>query len=369
MLLYFGTTFLKKKINGQPRSAQAVDWNTVITMVDGTSSKLSNVAREFRDEILSDLQAIKFSKLSGSAIQNEFIRIPGSHMYVYKHKEHKQANTIEFANFERACEKEVLEVHKVVFHCKGGDESHDDLLPFFHSNPELTNIYKTITDSTNDAHRKAKIEKYLSNIEYVELNRECRDDDDRRFHADHNMFCYNEDTWTKRLFVALSSRYHDHQMEYTAHLRGNSCNDAILQKMPKGTSGESLLFHGSPDMMIKHKPIEIHDEEIGISCIETKKNESTVYSSRSMIPQQAGQLICYIHQMIVAQVLNNVMSDKECTTGVGYGLYIMKASGRSILFKVTLSQAPLEVSAKVYYGVAHALPVVCTALDDLICKN
>ena len=48
---------------------------------------------------------------------------------------------------------------------------------------------------------------------------------------------------------------------------------------------------------------------------------------------------------------------------------MMKASGRSILFKVTLSQAPLEVSAKVYYGVAHALPVVCTALDDLICKN
>ena len=124
-------------------------------MVDGTSSKLGNVAREFRDEILSDLQTIKFSKLSGSAVQNEFIKIPGSHVYVYQYKEHRQANTIEFTNFGRAYEKEVLEVHKVVLHCKGGDESHDDdLLPFFHSNPELINIYKTIANNTNDVHRK-----------------------------------------------------------------------------------------------------------------------------------------------------------------------------------------------------------------------
>ena len=331
-----------------------------MTMLDGTSSKLSEVAREFRENILEDLHTIEFSKLSGSTVQNKFIRILDSRVYIYQHKDHEQANGIEFANFARACGKEVTEVCQVVFRCKGGDESHDDdLLPFFYSNPQLTDIYKMIARSTNDVHRKAKIDNYLSSIDYVESSREFRGDDDQRFHVDHNKYYYNEDTWAKRLFVALSSRYHDLQVQYTADLRGNSCNDAILQKMPEGTPRESLLFYGSPDVIIKHMPIEIHDEE---------KNEIAPYSSHSMIPQKAGQLICYIHQMIVAQVLNNVMLDKECTGGVGYGLYIMKASGTSILFKVTMSEAPLELSATACYGAQALTAAVCTAINDLVCR-
>ena len=101
-------------------------------MEDGTLSKLSDIAKNFRDEILSDLQNIKFSKLSSSAIQNEFIRIPGSPLYVYQHKEHMQVSNIKFNWFGRACSKEVSETCKPVFSCMGDDESHDDdLLPFF----------------------------------------------------------------------------------------------------------------------------------------------------------------------------------------------------------------------------------------------
>ena len=340
-----------------------------MTMLDGTSSKLSEVAREFRENILKDLHTIKFSKLSGSAVQNEFIRIPGSYVYVYQHKDHEQASGVEFANFGRACGKDVNEECQAVFHCNGDDESHDDdLLPFFYSNPVLTDIYEKIASSTNDVHRKAKVDNYLNNINYVESNREFRGDDDRRFHLDHNKYYYSEDTWTKRLVVALSFRYTDHQVQYVADLRGNSCNDLILQKMPVGTPSEILLFYGSPDAIIKHTPIEIQDEEISYSCIESKRNESAPYSSHSMIPQKAGQLICYIHQMIVAEVLNNVMSGKECTVGVGYGLYIVKANGRSILFKVTMSEAPLQLSARVYYGVQALTVPVCTAISDLICR-
>jgi len=141
-------------------------------MEDGASSKLSNIAKNFRDEVLSDLQSIKFSKLSKSAIQNEFIRIPGSPLYIYQHKEHIQASNVEFWSFGKACSKEVSEMHKPVFWFKRDDESHDDLLPFFYSNPELTDIYKVISKNSNDVKRKTKIEKYLSDVTYVELHRE-----------------------------------------------------------------------------------------------------------------------------------------------------------------------------------------------------
>ena len=65
--------------------------------------------------------------------------------------------------------------------------------------------------------------------------------------------------------------------------------------------------------------------------------------------------------MIVAQILNNVMIGKEYTAGVGYGLYIMKQ--KCIPFKVTLSSAPLVISAKVYYGVRGTPAVLCMAVQ------
>lgn len=170
MLLYFGSTFASKKIDGKPRTAQAIDWNTVFTMVDGTHSKLSSLAKDFREEILADLQLIKFSRLSVSAVQNEFVRIPGSNVYIYQHKEYMQASSVEFKNIERACAKEIIEVHKPVFLCKRNEESHDDdLLPFFHSNPELTDIYTIISNNSDDEQRKAVIKNFLNCVAYVVL--------------------------------------------------------------------------------------------------------------------------------------------------------------------------------------------------------
>ena len=130
------------------------------------------------------------------------------------------------------------------------------------------------------------VERYLGCVSYVDLNKEYRDVDDQRFSTDHNVFCYNEDTWTKRLYAAVATRYSNDYVEYTAPLRGKSCNDAVLQKMPKGTPIDCLIFHGSPDILIKYKPLTVENED-GIGCIETKKCESATYSAHSMIPLQS----------------------------------------------------------------------------------
>ena len=89
-------------------------------MVDGTSSKLSTLAKGSKEEILIHLQHIKFSKLSASVIQNEFSKIPGSNVYVYQHKEFMAASNIEFTNIctniRRACvESYVARLHLFLF--------------------------------------------------------------------------------------------------------------------------------------------------------------------------------------------------------------------------------------------------------------
>ena len=137
--------------------------------------------------------------------------------------------------------------------------------------------------------------------------------------------------------------------------------------MPKGTLIGSLLFHGSPDIIIKHKPVTVEDEEIRISCIETKKDETPSYTTKSMISQQAGQLICYIFQMVVAQMLNNLMAGTVCTAGTGYRLYILRATENCILFKVALSGNPLIISVKLYYGVSCKTAVLCSCKTAVLC--
>ena len=257
---------------------------------------------------MSDIQHTKFSNLTKAATQNEFVQISNSYVYVYLHKEYMQANDVTFTNIQRACKKNIIETRKYVYHCQEGENSEghdDDLLPFFYSNTELAEHYRMIISSTSDVQRRTKIQKYLDCVTYVESYGECRDDDDERFCSDHNMYYYIEDTWTKRLFRAVAFRYHVfYSVEYTAHLRGRTCNSVVLQRMPKGTPLGSLLFHGSPDILMKHRPIGIEHEDKGTGCIEIKKKESEDYTATSMIPQQAGQLICYIHQMLIAYILN-----------------------------------------------------------------
>jgi len=139
-----------------------------------------------------------------------------------------------------------------------------------------------------------------------------------------------------------------------------------LKRKPKGTPKGSLMFHGSPDIIIKHKPVMIQDHSrFKFSCTETKKSISMLYLSTSMIPQQAGQIICYIHLLLVAEIINKCVAGQVADGATGYGLYIIRESRTCILFKVSLTEKPLSVSAKVLYRVGFKTAVLCTALHQL----
>lgn len=135
--------------------------------------------KQFRELILADLKLIKFSNLSTLAIQNEFLKIPRSNVYVYQHKEYVQACTVKLSDIGRAS-KEIMETHIPVLSC-GNEASHDDdLLPFFYSNRDLSQVYQ-ILSINSDEPRKSKLTSYISSINYVETTKDYHIDDDKRF--------------------------------------------------------------------------------------------------------------------------------------------------------------------------------------------
>lgn len=355
---------MQQKVHAEPLCWHAVDWNSTFKMADGRFCKLANIAKEFRERILEDLQRLKFCGINGSVVQNEFVRIAKSGVYVYKHKHYTQACSVDFTSIARACKNQVTETYEAVGSCEKGEQHDDDLMPFFLSNPELIFFYESILSSGGT--RKVKAEECLQCLHYIDINKDYRNESDERFFHDHNVYQYEEDTWTKRLFKATALRYSDFNVQYTADARGKACNSIIMTKMPTGTPLDVLLFHGSPDMMLRYKPIAVGSEESkSTGCIETKKNEHTAYMANSIIPQQAGQLIAYIHQMLVALALNKLTEGQQCTAIKGVGLYVMR-SGRCILLTVTLSPDPLDVAAHMYFGLRVPSAVLCKGLDTLV---
>ena len=120
-------------------------------MTDGAVYTLNVVAKDFRENILIDLQRIRFAKLSATAVQNEFSKIPNSSIYVYQHKEYMAASNVEFTNIQRACGEEVTESYKPVFLCKSNTESHKEYMAA--SNVEFTNIQRACGEEVTESYK------------------------------------------------------------------------------------------------------------------------------------------------------------------------------------------------------------------------
>ena len=153
-----------------------------------------------------------------------------------------------------------------------------------------------------------------------------------------------------------------YDVEYTAPFRGSICNSAVLGKMPAGTKMNIFLFHGSPDMLLNSKPIEIH-KIATTGCVETKKvNRNVLFASNSTISEEVGQLVPYVHQMMMVFAVNQLMKGTECTCIKGIGLYVMKC-GKCILLNLSLSADSLSVNAHTYFPILVKPAALCKALQ------
>jgi len=51
------------------------------------------------------------------------------------------------------------------------------------------------------------------------------------------------------------------------------------------------------------------------------------YTTSSILPQQTGQILHYMHELLVAQIINKVKENKCSDINTGYGLCIIKETG------------------------------------------
>ena len=190
-----------------------------------------------------------------------------------------------------------------------------------------------------NATRKVTVKPLLESLNHVQNHRTYRNDGDRRYSHDSKTYNYGEDTWSMRLFYILKNQYPSLSMEYTATYRGNAANECILKRMATGASFSAHLFHGAPDIMIKAVPLVIDCECI----IENKSAAEGSYQSNSRLPNQSGQLIAYLHQLIVIKGIQMAIQMAiENTTSFppleAHGLYITSKKNPIVFFSQNVRQ-------------------------------
>lgn len=354
-----------KKVLATPQlSKKVLDWSSTFKMPDGTTGSLGTIAKTYKDAIAEDLQRLKLSGLLTTAAQNHFIPMPASSVYVYVHKEYIKASDVKFTSIARTLRHDITETNEAIWSCDKEDDHDEGLLPFFLSNPELIVYYTNDATRQGSPGRVTKVQKCVESLHHVEKTGRYRNIDDEKYFRDHNTYEYAEDIWTKRLCTAIKLRYPTFDVSYTAAARGRRSNSLVLQKMPPGTPLEMFLFHGSPDMMIQFAPIGV-EQDAFTGCIEAKLHRKQPYQSNSMILEEAGQLIAYIHQMTGFAIRKSMKGDvHSCIKGVG--MYVTK-SGKSTIFQLCLSEGGLSINACTYFPISNSAAALCKALEVLIC--
>ena len=341
-------------------SSFKLTWTSLIDSPTG-KKKLKDIIPDFREKCTEDLMRLKVNGLFTSAEQNYFERIPETNIFVYLHREYLEGATVSFKSVAHCCKSDVLEEIECIGSCGHDEEADYDLLPFMLANPVLEKLNQNVASHTG---RDIAMQLY-ERVKYVGQNKKYRDDQDRCFCCDSKLYSYDEDTWTERLYYILKNRYSALDMEFTARPRGNAANDLIKKRIPL-VPFEVHLFHGAPDIIIGNTPVLLESQVDLEGCIENKlASEQTPYKSNSGIPIQSGQIIAYIHQLLVIQALRNLMNHKSCTDLKGYRLYLMRG-GKSILFTLCLSPRGMQIKARCYMPFLKPISSICKSIQDFI---
>ena len=195
---------------------------------------------------------------------------------------------------------------------------------------------------------------------YVTTYKKYRDDRDKCYTLDSKDYCHSEDVWTERLASILKNVY-PNAIEMTATKKGNAANDVMLTKFPKGVTLKMLLFHGCPDLIINSSPLMLTQ-----GCIENKlQGEFVPYIMSSPIPDQCGQLLACMYQLMMLQYLRQLMNGEECTQVKGQGMFIIRKSD-VYLFTFFISDKGMKIVADNYTSYGNQLAMFCFIMDKFI---
>ena len=175
-----------------------------------------------------------------------------------------------------------------------------------------------------------------------------------------------QDDWTLRLYENLK-KMDGVDVEYTAQHRSLHVQNSWMERLPVSMRGRSnfLLFHGSPDLIVKLKESEgmLHstgdeennEPEPSIASEDNKDEEddtnsqvsgrfqmghqmtSGPYKSGSCLPEKVGGLMAALHTSLVCRALRKYSQGKAFSWLIATGLFVHKAEV-VVYVKFTLSE-------------------------------
>ena len=355
-LVYFGSVFIYQWITGHPHiSKEVLTWDTNLT-VRSQIVKLKDMLEDMHAKIRDDLARLKLSKLLDSQSQGCFRKLEAQYLYVYEHNGYTECSAMKLSQFKII--GDIKDSVNLIYHLE--HENEDEFLPFFYPNPVLPTLYDRIYQQrTTSSTKKRKIKECKDRVTYVTTYKKYRDDRDKCYTLDSKDYCHSEDVWTEQLASILKNVY-PNAIEMTATKKGNAANDVMLTKFPKGVTLKMLLFHGCPDLIINSSPLMLIQ-----GCIENLQGEFVPYIMSSPIPDQCGQLLACMYQLMMLQYLRQLMNGEECTQVKGQGMFIIRKSD-VYLFTFFISDKGMKIVADNYTSYGNQLAMFCFIMDKFI---
>ena len=179
---------------------------------------------------------------------------------------------------------------------------------------------------------------------------------------------YNENAWTKRLYHCLT--FKDVVAEYTANLTYRDTTESWKKRIPREVDERSLLFSGSPDMIITMQKNEgvldvgprddrdgdnevssdgdnspCSSQESGKLQMGHQMTNSKAYKVNSLLTEKVGELVAALHNGLACRALRRYVRRGKVSSLTAHGLHIHRSLGIYHL-EVTLSDTDrLKVKA------------------------
>lgn len=319
---------------------------------------LQDLASKEHGDIMRDLShlSIKQGKFVISEFTSDVEEEEFKWIYVYEHSEYFRYSSVQMSRLAGFCLiEECKEYVKPCFDTR----CHSHYLPYFYSNDcckamfgdILPEDFSSLFDDGTFDKRKARY--------------------------------YNEDDWTYRLYQCL--RFKKIHAEYTAEYRGRQVEKSWRGRLPEAVSYKSLLFRGSPDLIITTKKerntegfVDVTtdnnvggDDNVGsdnnmgnnddvspdVDSSPTDNQESGTcqmghqmtntqpFKTMSFLTEKVGELVTALHTSLACQALRRYVRRKKVSSLTAHGLHIHRTLGVDHL-EVTLSdRGPMKVKA------------------------
>ena len=317
---------------------EKLSWNSIIK----EDKPLKSLAQREHRYIMGELRVLQIPR------EGLFVKVKGSsnaeedpeHLYVYGFKKHLRYSSVDMSMISMFCH---IEECKYLLSCCDRQPCHEHYLPFFLSNDQCrTMITKDI----------GELSRLLNTGNFG----------DQQMAGE-----YNEDAWTKRLYHCLTFKKVD--AEYTARLRCRDTSDSWKKRIPSKVDEESLLFRGSPDMIIT---MQKNEGVVGVGTRDDRDSDNEVssdgddlpssqesgrlqmghqmvnskpYKAGSLLTEKVGELVAALHNGLACRALRRYVRRGKVSSLTAHGLHIHRSLGVYHL-EVTLSDTDcLKVKA------------------------